>query len=621
MLRSENLAPESFDEILKSAKSEIPKLCPEWTNFNPSDPGITILELLAYLAEVQRYRLNYIHKGHYLRYLKLLGKTPRGAVPSKTYLKLTGSGTLPERTLFFAENNDSTLPFETAFACTPDDNEAVLIQSGSEILRNDGKLLSEIGGNAAFYPFGKETGKKYPEFRIKLKNPLKPSSVIGIYFSIGHTERFTAIRSQDEIPVTVSTGGCEILLDETMGFTTSGVILIKSRAAADELVFSVTSGEFTAMPIITAVITNVIPAYQRETLAYVDSYNGEGAQKGGVKTLKITDSTDGVAKTVILRPEFADKIRIGEARGLCGHRVKLDIANILPNELAVYIEEEDGLYKWETVPDFDRADKLSRVCVFDTDTYELVFGDGRKGMPPRGVIYLFGCAVSLGTDGNVKSGMVNSLDAASGISAVNILPSVGGSAPQSIDECFAEVIAKAKTSERCLTLEDCENAVLQASGAPDKRVKAFISDTKENVVCIAAECRISSHDNAALMRNIRKNLLPRLPIGTKVEFPAVRYSGVNIFIGVSAGLYCADCKERTEKALRDYFKSRRVNFGGIISVNDISRYISELPRINAVRFADLSVSAGDGERLIGGDIRLKNVCLPIADKITVTIYN
>lgn len=631
MLRSEDLALEGFDEILKSAKSEIPKIYPEWTNHNPSDPGITMLELLAYLAEVQRYRLNYIHKGHYLRYLKLLGKSPRGVIPSKTYLKLTGSGELPEKTLFYADNNNNYLPFETACPCTPDDNEAVSVQSGSEVLRNDGGLLSEIYGNTAFYPFGKNAAKKYPEFRIKTKNPVKPGSVIGIYFSIGHTGRFTAVRTKEEIPVTVSVNGCGILLDETMGFTASGVILIKVNSASGEIVFSVDSGEFTAMPIVTAVIMNVVPAYQRETLAYVEEYDRKKipdrlmtVEKNGrrkiLKTVeKITDSSR--LEAVFLKPGFAGKTMIASARGLCGFRVRLDIPDILPDGLLVYVEEDDGIYKWETVSDFDQAGKLSRVCVYDSDTSELVFGDGRKGMPPRGDIYLFGCAVSSGADGNVKTGMVNSTDKATGISAVNILPSVGGSAPQTIDDCFSEVRLKARSPECCVTLEDCENAVLKASGVPDKRVKAFIGGAKENVICIAAECRIGSEDDSALMRNIRNNLLPRVLVGTKVEFPSVRYTGVNIFIEVSASLYYSDCKERTEKALRDYFNGAKVNFGDIISVNDISRYVCGLSWINAVRSVDLSVSASDGERLIGGDIRLKDVCLPVADKITVTIHN
>lgn len=651
-MRSEDLARDGFEDIFKSAKSEIPKIYPGWTNHNPSDPGITILELLSYLSEVQQYHLNFIHRGHYLRYLKLLGVAPRGTTPSKTYLKLTGSGELPEKTLFFADD----LPFETACGCTPDDNEVISIESGAEILQNEDGILSERFGSfgkAAFYPFGREISNKksYPEFKIRTKKSVKAGSTIGIYFAVGQTERFTAIRSASELLVSLeaSVGGAEaeILLDETMGFTESGIILLKTgSSSSDEIVFSVSGGEFTALPVVTSVILNVVPAYQKESLAYVTVF--DDVKDGMIPfsgTPDILMSADGSRRTIIddfraengriilpgeayskveavcLMPDFADSTVIGTAVGLCNFRLKLDIPNILPNELEIYIDEDGGVYKWEVVSDFDRADKFTRCCVFDSETSELVFGNGRKGMPPRGDILLLGCAVSAGEDGNVKEGMVSSVDKATGISAENILPSTGGSAPQSIDDCFAEIQSRVNAPDCCITLCDFENAVQSTAGVPNKRVKAFVSESKENCVCIAAECRIGADGDSALMRNIRNNIMPRVLVGTKVEFPAVRYSGVNIFISVSASLYYSNCKEQTEKALRDYFNSDRVNFGDVISVNDISRYVCGLSWINTVRSVDLSVSASDGERLIGGDIRLKNVCLPIADKITVTIYN
>lgn len=650
MLKSEDLARDGFEEIFKSAKAEIPKIYPGWTNHNPSDPGITILELLSYLTEVQQYHLNYICRGHYLRYLKLLGAAPRGTTPSKTYLKLAGSGVIPEKTLFYADD----LPFETACGCTPDDNEVVSLESGMEILHNEGGILSEQFGKAAFYPFGRQKpdkNKGYPEFRIKTQNPVKAGAVLGIYFAVGHTERFTAIRSAPELLVSLAArvGGvnAEILLDETMGFTESGVMLLKTGdVSSDEIAFSVSGGEFTAVPIVTSVILNVVPAYQKKTLAYVTVF--DDVKDGTIPFLGSVDilmSADGSRRTMIddfrvengriilpdvayskieavrILPDFADSTVIGLATGLCDFRLKLNIPDVLPNELDIYIDEGNGIYKWEIVADFDCADKLTRCCVYDSETAELVFGDGRKGMPPRGVMFLLGCAVSAGEDGNVKEGMVSSVDSATGISAYNILPSTGGSAPQSIDDCFAEVRSRVNIPDCCVTLSDFENAVRSTSGVPNKRVKAFISESKENCVCIAAECRIGADGDSTLMRNIRNNIMPRVLVGTKVEFPTVRYSGVNIFISVSASLYYSDCRERTEKALRDYFNSDRVNFGDTVSVNDISRYVCDLSWINTVRSVDLSVSASDGERLIGGDIRLKNVCLPIADKVMVTIYN
>ena len=48
-----------FDEIaVEEAIRLIPQYCPEWTNFNPSDPGITLIELFAWMTEMMLYRLS-----------------------------------------------------------------------------------------------------------------------------------------------------------------------------------------------------------------------------------------------------------------------------------------------------------------------------------------------------------------------------------------------------------------------------------------------------------------------------------------------------------------------------------------------------------------------------------
>ncbi|OPX45567.1 hypothetical protein CLHUN_09460 [Ruminiclostridium hungatei] len=63
----------TFEELIKEAKSLIPVYAPEWTNHNPSDPGITLVELFAWLCEMIIYRIDQIPEQNYLRFLNLLG--------------------------------------------------------------------------------------------------------------------------------------------------------------------------------------------------------------------------------------------------------------------------------------------------------------------------------------------------------------------------------------------------------------------------------------------------------------------------------------------------------------------------------------------------------------------
>jgi hypothetical protein len=70
-----NLDDLGFDELVADAKTLIPLYDPEWTNYNPSDPGITLVELFAWFSEMVLYRIDQVTDESKLQFLKLLGIT------------------------------------------------------------------------------------------------------------------------------------------------------------------------------------------------------------------------------------------------------------------------------------------------------------------------------------------------------------------------------------------------------------------------------------------------------------------------------------------------------------------------------------------------------------------
>lgn len=64
--------PWSFDEFVGASVALIPAYAPDWTNHNPSDPGITLVELLAYFSEVLAYRALRVTPDAKLHFLRLL---------------------------------------------------------------------------------------------------------------------------------------------------------------------------------------------------------------------------------------------------------------------------------------------------------------------------------------------------------------------------------------------------------------------------------------------------------------------------------------------------------------------------------------------------------------------
>lgn len=62
-----------YQDLLNEALARIPVHNPEWTNFNKSDPGVTLLELFAFLTENLLYRSNQIPERNRRKFLRLLG--------------------------------------------------------------------------------------------------------------------------------------------------------------------------------------------------------------------------------------------------------------------------------------------------------------------------------------------------------------------------------------------------------------------------------------------------------------------------------------------------------------------------------------------------------------------
>ena len=53
-----NLDDRRFQDLVDDAKRLVQQRCPEWTDHNVSDPGVTLIELFAWMTDQLVYRLN-----------------------------------------------------------------------------------------------------------------------------------------------------------------------------------------------------------------------------------------------------------------------------------------------------------------------------------------------------------------------------------------------------------------------------------------------------------------------------------------------------------------------------------------------------------------------------------
>jgi predicted phage baseplate assembly protein len=118
-----------FQDLVNEARIRVARRCPEWTDHNVSDPGITLIELFSWLTETLIYRVNRIPAKLHVALLELLGMRLRPPTAARTDLRFrlsappeddvliaggeTEVATLrlgPEEPVVFQTDEDFTIP-------------------------------------------------------------------------------------------------------------------------------------------------------------------------------------------------------------------------------------------------------------------------------------------------------------------------------------------------------------------------------------------------------------------------------------------------------------------------------------------------------------------------------
>ena len=159
------IATQNYQQILNETLARIPVHNPEWTNFNDSDPGVTLLQLFAFLSESLQYRVNQIPERNRLKFLRLLGVPLQPAEAAQGLVTFSNdkgplsvkvlapdmqvlSGQVPFRTL----DGIDVLPIKTRvyYKAAPDlDSEA--FAATEAIYKELYASLQAPGGELAYY--------------------------------------------------------------------------------------------------------------------------------------------------------------------------------------------------------------------------------------------------------------------------------------------------------------------------------------------------------------------------------------------------------------------------------------------------------------------------------------
>lgn len=108
-----------FADLVEQGRALIPVYAPGWTDHNEHDPGITLMEVLAYVTETAMYRVDRIPDRHVLAFLELMGSLPLPAAPASAVVELA----------LKPNQGAIDLPLGTTFAATLLDGESGSFES------------------------------------------------------------------------------------------------------------------------------------------------------------------------------------------------------------------------------------------------------------------------------------------------------------------------------------------------------------------------------------------------------------------------------------------------------------------------------------------------------------
>jgi hypothetical protein len=117
-----------FQDIVDEAKKRIPHYSKDWTDHNLSDPGITLIELFAWMTDLLLYRLNQVPDIHYIRFMEMLGIRLQETVAARVRVTFWLSAPQEQPVLVFAGTEVASQQTEKELSVVFTTDEDFLIQ-------------------------------------------------------------------------------------------------------------------------------------------------------------------------------------------------------------------------------------------------------------------------------------------------------------------------------------------------------------------------------------------------------------------------------------------------------------------------------------------------------------
>lgn len=300
----------TYAEIVQQSRKLIPKRMPEWTDENAHDPGMTMLELFAWLTEMQRYYLSRVPDRNRKKFLDLLGAESLDTASAQAIVRFSGVRepvSLPKGSKLLAE--DQVFETVTAAELRPLMLDRILCRTERE---SSDVTASNDYLQVSFYPFGVDA-RPGSKLYISFDRELQPGIPTALTFKLVKTAEATKdiYDSASEAELALLTPSAklswkaygwddkagkagwlplDVISDETRYFTVSGTISLAPTApmrgvtvhpAGDRprywICCTVEEAGYEMPPRISSLMLHTAHVVQRDTLCeYIEStLNGD----------------------------------------------------------------------------------------------------------------------------------------------------------------------------------------------------------------------------------------------------------------------------------------------------------------------------------------------------------
>ncbi|MGP4052784.1 putative baseplate assembly protein [Streptomyces sp. 2A115] len=606
-LPSPNLDDRRFQQFVDDAKRYIQQRAPEWTDHNVSDPGVTLVETVAHMADQIVYRLNRVPEKNHLAFLDLVGITlfpPSAARTDVTFW------------LSAPQEEAVPVPVGTEVATLRTEQEEAVVFAAERELAVVPCAMSRLVVQHRGEPVADRTAELAEGTHV-LCFAETPSPgdcmLIGLTAAVPHCavaleldSRVDGVGVDPRQPPLVweawTEDGwqpCDVDRDGTGGLNRSGAVVLHVPGGH---VLSRNGGHEAGW--LRCRVTEPLsgqPFYTTSpTIRSAEAY------------------TIGGTTRVVHAGTVYDEA-LGESTGLPGQRLRLAHAPVVGDDppLLLQTAEHDGWQDWQVVPHFAASRPDDRHITLDAATGNIAFGpavrepDGtlrQYGMvaPKGSVIRVRRYRTGGGRIGNVTRGAIRVLRTSIPYvsEVVNREAARGGVDGETVEEAKVRAPITLRAQERAVTLRDYEE--LARRTAPETaRITCLEGDRDEHgayavrvlvvpqaVPDLGGRLRFEQLvPGDSLLDRITRHLDERRLIGTRLAVGPPHYQGVTVVATVHAfrGTDTDRVRRRAHDALYRHLdpltggaEGRGWPFGRPVQAGEVFAILQRVPGVELV---------------------------------------